>query len=88
MRKSLKKITPRITNFKCFKQFSNEAFRETLTNNVYSEELGLQRFCKACIETVDNKTKIDSQESNVLYGKRSFRRNHDKVQIENQFFKK
>ena len=38
-----------ITNYGCLKQFSNKAFRETLTNNLASEEFfyndkGLQRF--------------------------------------------
>ena len=28
-RKCFKKIRPRIINYRCFKQFSNEAFRET-----------------------------------------------------------
>ena len=48
-----------ITNYGCFKQFSDEAFRETLTNNLASEEpfhnnKGLQPFGKVCIKTVNN----------------------------------
>ena len=53
----------------CFKQFSNEAFRETLTNNISSEEFihadkGLQRFCKVCIEkhTRGNQTPFMTKE--------------------------
>ena len=49
---TFKKIRPRIINYRCFKQFSKEAFRETLTNNLSSEEFvpndkGLQRFITA-----------------------------------------
>ena len=45
-------------NYRCFKQFFDEAFREYLTNNLSSEESvhnnkGLQQFCKVCIETVN-----------------------------------
>ena len=45
-------------SYRCFKQFSNKAFRETLMNNPSSEEFvnndkGLQRFCNVCGETVD-----------------------------------
>ena len=49
---TFKKIRPRIINYRCFKQFSKEAFRETLTNNLSSEEFvpndkGLQLFITA-----------------------------------------
>ena len=59
MRKFFKKIRPRIINYRCFKQFSNKAFREILTNNLSSEEFvhndkGLHRFCKVYIENVNN----------------------------------
>ena len=59
MRKSFEKIRPRIMNYRCFKQFPKEAVRETLTNNLSSEEFvpidnWPQQFCKVCIETVNN----------------------------------
>ena len=59
MRKSFKKIRSKIINYSCFKQFFNKEFRETLTNNLSSEEFvhndkGLQRVFKVHIETVNN----------------------------------
>ena len=62
MSKSFKKFRSRIinsVNYKCCKQFSNETFRETLTNNLSSKEFGhndkeLELFCKICIKTVNN----------------------------------
>ena len=59
MRKPFHKIRPRMIYYRCFKQFFNEAFRKTLTNNLSSEEVvhnekGLQRFYEVCIETVNN----------------------------------
>ena len=58
IRKPFQKIRPRIINYRRFKQFSNEAFREILMNNLSNEEFvhndkGLQRFCKVCIETTN-----------------------------------
>ena len=49
--KIFKKIRPRIINYRCF---SNEVFRDTLTNNLSDEEFGhndkgLQQFCKVLI---------------------------------------
>ena len=38
VRNSFEKIRPRIINYRCFKQISNEAFRETLPNNLSGEE--------------------------------------------------
>ena len=38
LRKNFKKIRPRIINYRCFKQLLNKAIRETLTNNLSSEE--------------------------------------------------
>ena len=53
-------------NYRCFNQFSNEAFIETLSNNLSSEEFvhnnkGLQRLCKVCIETVNNFAPIEQK---------------------------
>ena len=41
MSKHFKKIRPRFINFRCFKQFFNEALRETETNNLSNEEFVL-----------------------------------------------
>ena len=91
MRKFFKRIRSRIINYRCFKQLSNETFREILTKNLSSERLvhndkELQRFCKVCIETVNdfapikqNKKKKHSRESNAFYDKRTFKRNPGKI---------
>ena len=39
MRKFFKRIRSRIINYRCFKQLSNETFREILTKNLSSERL-------------------------------------------------
>ena len=50
MRKIFKKLKPRIINYRSYKHFSNEAYRESLVHEL-SKELfvnnddGLQRFC-------------------------------------------
>ena len=59
MSKHFKKIRPSVINYRYLKQFFNEVFRETVTNNLSNEEFvhndkGLQRFCKVCIKTVNN----------------------------------
>ena len=73
--------------YRCFKQFPNETFRETLTNNLYSEEFadndkGQQQFCKVCIQTVNNfapikKTTLEGIKA--FYGKKTFKRNQNKI---------
>ena len=50
IRKYFKKIRPKILNYICLKQFSNEALRETISNNLSSEgfvhnDKRLQQFC-------------------------------------------
>ena len=57
MIKSFNKTRSVIINYRCFKQLSNEAFRET--NNISSEEFvhndkGQQQFCKVYIKTVSS----------------------------------
>lgn len=57
------KLRPSPTNYMCFKYFSNEVSRRTLTCNisvgefVYNDK-GQQLFCKVCIETGNSFTPI------------------------------
>ena len=58
LRKTFKKVRPRIINYRSFKHFSNEAFRvsfkSNLSNEVYvNNDNGLERFCKTAIETLN-----------------------------------
>ena len=60
LRKTFKKVRPRIINYRSFKHFSNEAFRVSFKNNLSNEvnvnnDNGLERFCKTAIDTL-NKT--------------------------------
>ena len=71
MRKFFKRIRSRIINYRCFKQLSNETFREILTKNLSSERLvhndkELQRFCKVCIETVNDFAPIKQNKKKTL----------------------
>ena len=50
MRKSFKKYQPKIINYRSYKTFSNEKYRETLINNLSKQNFinnndGFQRFC-------------------------------------------
>ena len=58
LRKTLKKVRPRIINYRSFKHFSNEAFRVSFKNNLSNEvyvnnDNGLERFCKTAIDTLN-----------------------------------
>ena len=57
MRKALKKVRPRIINYRSFKHFSNEAFRisleKKLSQEVYNSNDGLERFCKITMDTLN-----------------------------------
>ena len=59
----MRKLRPRHTNCMCFKYFSNEVSRRTLTYNlsvgefVYNDK-GQQLLCKVCIETGNSFTPI------------------------------
>ena len=58
MRKSLKKFQPNIISYRSHKNFSNDAFRETLINTLSNEKLvnndnGFQRFCDICLGTLN-----------------------------------
>ena len=58
LRKTLKKVRPRIINCRSFKHFSNEACRVSLKNNLSNEvyvnnDNGLERFCKTAVDTLN-----------------------------------
>ena len=58
LRKTLKKVRPRIINYRSFKHFSNEAFRGSFENNLSNEvyvnnDNGLERFCITAIDTLN-----------------------------------
>ena len=61
MRKSFKKLKPRVINYRSYKHFSNEIFREsfirklsqqTFVNNDY----GFEMFCNITLKTLDKYT--------------------------------
>ena len=59
MRKTLKKMHPRVIKYRSYRDFSNETFRVSLLNNLSNEILvnnddGLQKFCKATIDTLNS----------------------------------
>ena len=58
LRKTFKKVRPRIINYRSFKHFCNEAFRVSFKNNLSNEvyvnnDNGLERFCKTAIDTLN-----------------------------------
>ena len=58
LRKTFKKVRPRIINYRSFKHFSNEAFRFSFKNNLSNEvyvnnDNGLERFCKTATDTLN-----------------------------------
>ena len=58
LRKTFKKVRPRIINYRSFKHFSNEAFRVSFKTNLSCEvyinnDNGLERFCKTAIDTLN-----------------------------------
>ena len=58
MRKTFKKVRPRIIIYRSFKHFSNEAFRisleKKLSREVYvNNNDGLERFCKITMDTLN-----------------------------------
>ena len=58
LRKTFKKVRPRIINYRSFKYFSNEAFRVSFKNNLSNEvyvnnDNGLERLCKTAIDTLN-----------------------------------
>ena len=58
LRKTFKKVRPRIINYRSFKHFSKEAFRVSFKNNLSNEvyvnnDNGLERICKTAIDTLN-----------------------------------
>ena len=58
MRKVFKKFQPRIINYRPYKHFSNEAYRESLINkltleNFVNNDDGFQRFCDISLATLN-----------------------------------
>ena len=56
MRKTFKKMRPRVINYRSYRDFSNETFRVSLINNLSNEVFvnnddGLQKFCKTTMDT-------------------------------------
>ena len=59
MRKTFKKMRPRVINYRSYRDFSNETFRVSLMNNLSSEVFvnnddGLQKLCKTTMDTLNS----------------------------------
>ena len=57
MRKTFKKVRPRIMNYRSFKHFSNGTFRISLESNFskkayVNNDDGLEKFCKRTVDTL------------------------------------
>ena len=58
MRKTFKKLSPRIISYRSYKDFSNERFRDCLVNNLSNEILsnndnGIEKFCKTTMDSLN-----------------------------------
>ena len=58
MRKSFKKLKPRVINCRSYKHFSNELFRESLFEKLSKQtftnsDYGFENFCNITLETLD-----------------------------------
>ena len=58
MRKTFKKLSPRIISYRSYKDFSDEKFRDCLVNNLSNEvfsnnDNGLEKFCKTTMDTLN-----------------------------------
>ena len=58
MRKSFKKLKPRIINYRSYKLFSNEIVRESLLEKLSEQTLvnnnyGFEKFCNITLKTLD-----------------------------------
>ena len=63
MRKTFKKMRPRVINYRSYRDFSNETFRVSLINNLSNEVFvnnddGLQKLCKRTMDTFNPFTPI------------------------------
>ena len=59
MRKTFKKMRPRVINYRSYRDFSNETFRVSPINNLLNEvfvnnEDGLQKFCKTTMDALNS----------------------------------
>ena len=58
MRKNFKKIRPRVINCRSYRDFFNETFRASLINNLSNEVFvnddGLEKFCKTTTDTLNS----------------------------------
>ena len=52
MRKTIKKVSPRIINYRLFRNFSNEAFINLSKEVFVHFDDGLEKFCKATMHTL------------------------------------
>ena len=58
MRKSFKKLKPGVINYRCYKNFSNEVFRESLLEELSQQtfvnnDFGFEKFCNITHKTLD-----------------------------------
>ena len=58
MRKSSRRLKPRVINYKSYKHFSNEVFRESLLGKLsqqtfVSNDYGFERFCNIILKTLE-----------------------------------
>ena len=59
MRKSFKKLKPRVITYRSYKLFSNEVFRENLLGKLSQQtfvnnDYGFERFCNITLKILDN----------------------------------
>ena len=58
MRKSFRKLKPRVINFRSYKHFSNEIFRKRLLEKLsqqtfFNNDYGFEKFCNITLKTLD-----------------------------------
>ena len=88
MRKSFKKLQPRIKTYTSYKNLSNEKFKSCLLNDLRKEDFvnsdkGFEKFCNISVKVLNKhaprKKKIVRGNRMPFYDERSFRRNNEKV---------
>ena len=63
MKKTFKKMRPRVINYRSYRDFSNETFRVSLINNLSNEVFvnnddGLEKFFKTTVDTLNSFAQI------------------------------
>ena len=58
IRKSFKKLKPRVINYRSYKHFSNDVFRESLLGKLFqqtfvSNHYGFEKFCNITLKALD-----------------------------------